>query len=906
MLNKHSINKNQSRSKHQTKNFSGCWTCRSRKVKCDLGHPSCNECKRLGLQCAGYDIKLYWLDLVRYTKDGVLKTSNSKKPEKDSDQRSLASSMKTGEQQYQRRRINFVRYKDLRSKLERTDEILAMLQYPPPEMLKGNNTWMVDRFGVFRGTQKVEDSVQSEEETKELSPSCPEGVASHSERFECIDEPESLSTTLRPFNQSNTNTDMLVDQSEIVDKLLTQSSAQDTYNGVFGDYASVLDTSGLDWISSELRDDVLLSALALQDPFTGGSSNYLQGNTQVTALPTSADKPFPQSEPSSTQFTTNNKNNDLGSTNRFNNTQSRSNRHSKINNQSLKSAVCSLFDRRPSSLYVNHHTFSSPRSPENDNNSVSTGASQQRKEQNKPKTFLEILSENSQSKAHLEHLGQSNMGFELPRNGSSFADGLAKFLLNYFITNVADLMIVVTVSKNPWKNIFFPRVLNTLGDLTILGHSSNSRNSLLNAIAAVSCFHLINKFPENSQAQTLFLNLGIEFRRNASSFLKFCLGTTVHKEKYKDILAAIIAMSSIDVVWGTMVDCQYYLDVCENFMESRMKTRPSLSEKAKTLHRIFSFLKLIQDSTSLDRVKDDEIHFNDSASGSHCYCVVNDYEPNTSEKDGIGRGQFKESFCEKDGKVRIEFLKNPDAEGMDSSSTPGSVPERLLPMFTSITTGSYYYEEGRPLEADRLGTDSLYGLPNSLICMFSDCVKIVRHTEYYKMKRMSTPRKFTDILLKFEKRVLKWQSEWNFHAEANPSLFINSTVEGVYHHTMSFYYGLIIYYFTMARDLDNDFLQPYVEKVLEHLKLLDSLSENHEVKVLPLIWQGFIAGCSSTSPRTQQGFRTWAARFAGYGMGSYWGPRQVMYEVWRRRESKQQGDNWYSVYKDWGMNLMLL
>ncbi|KAJ5172302.1 transcriptional regulator family: Fungal Specific TF [Penicillium capsulatum] len=29
----------------------GCWTCRSRKVKCDEGHPQCNQCTRLGHMC---------------------------------------------------------------------------------------------------------------------------------------------------------------------------------------------------------------------------------------------------------------------------------------------------------------------------------------------------------------------------------------------------------------------------------------------------------------------------------------------------------------------------------------------------------------------------------------------------------------------------------------------------------------------------------------------------------------------------------------------------------------------------------------------------------------------------------------------------------------------------------------
>lgn len=33
----------------------GCFICRSRKVKCDRTFPECTTCRRLGVQCPGYD-----------------------------------------------------------------------------------------------------------------------------------------------------------------------------------------------------------------------------------------------------------------------------------------------------------------------------------------------------------------------------------------------------------------------------------------------------------------------------------------------------------------------------------------------------------------------------------------------------------------------------------------------------------------------------------------------------------------------------------------------------------------------------------------------------------------------------------------------------------------------------------
>ncbi|KAF2027265.1 hypothetical protein EK21DRAFT_72440 [Setomelanomma holmii] len=44
----------------RTKTYVGCWTCRSRGVKCDATRPACNRCTRLNRPCEGYTIRLLW------------------------------------------------------------------------------------------------------------------------------------------------------------------------------------------------------------------------------------------------------------------------------------------------------------------------------------------------------------------------------------------------------------------------------------------------------------------------------------------------------------------------------------------------------------------------------------------------------------------------------------------------------------------------------------------------------------------------------------------------------------------------------------------------------------------------------------------------------------------------------
>ena len=46
--------------KQRTKTFTGCWTCRSRRVKCDEARPHCQRCRRSGWNCQGYNVRLGW------------------------------------------------------------------------------------------------------------------------------------------------------------------------------------------------------------------------------------------------------------------------------------------------------------------------------------------------------------------------------------------------------------------------------------------------------------------------------------------------------------------------------------------------------------------------------------------------------------------------------------------------------------------------------------------------------------------------------------------------------------------------------------------------------------------------------------------------------------------------------
>ncbi|AAS50191.1 AAL175Wp [Eremothecium gossypii ATCC 10895] len=846
----------------RAKTFTGCWTCRLRKVKCDLGKPSCQRCEKSGLDCGGYDIKLRWSNPIRFDKFGNQMAGE----DRDGDGEQPA-------QPFQRRNIMFVRYDEEYEYYEDMDDELSALHSPPLEMIADHKTWIIKRFGVFKGTDRVKRKYVPRKRRK-VNPVFADAMAREHRRK--LEEREKqarrkrkgeLQGSLGSGNATGAGFAKAGPPAAESAGAMSPVSATPLFDFDFS-------TPGLvssEWMAGELKDDTTLSSAMLRNTLsfpTGLSvAQHGDGITADTAPPKSQSSIFPeQTLPLQSAGTMVPPSVDeVSKVYRL-----------LLNNQGT--------DCNSSTGYKGLSGVHTPYTVDN----VAIHGPESRM----PASAIESVPSIVPDPTIFTLAEHTNSLIRLPRMGMQI-HGLTRFLLSYYQQNVADLMSVVALPKNPWKTIYFPRAVKALGELGALGYTSHSRNALLNALLAVSCFHLQSKFPKNSKEMKYFVSLGMDFRNQASGFLNACLSSTSRQEHYKDVLTAILSMNSIDVVWGTMSDCQYHLTICEEFIESRMKSRPLLSEKARCLHRIFSFLKLIQDSTALDKVQEKEIIMKDA--GDKEFQKNGSSTPPLSTDSSSFTGRYVEQLNKDNGRVCIEFIEK-DGQYFD---TRGSVP-----LFNTIVTKSYPHEINET-RIDTLSMDVLYGLPNSLILLFSDCVSLVRHRFYFKRHNTAQPTSFGLFCVKIEQRLLSWKPEWIFWKDDSKAEFINDTVEGVYHHTMSFYYGLLIYYFTMARSLEDHTLQNYVQKVLSHLRELGNIIEHKDVKIVPLMWQGFMAGCSCTDSSMQLEFKKWTAQLVNFGIGSYWGARQIMLEVWRRRMTDGKCDNWYSVYCDWEMNLML-
>lgn len=796
--------------KRKSKTFTGCFTCRSRKIRCDLHRPFCLNCKKGGLECSGYSINLRWLVPMQFRPNGGSTTREPVVFEKEKE-----SEDSPGGEFFHRRHVGFVVWDEKKNcrpykfyeEMDSDLNTLASLETPEQTQLKGP-------FGVFH-SQPPKPTVSS---------------------------PEKLVVPEQP-NQAH-------------DQL---------------------------WLSTELREHALLTAAALN-----GDPQYLNFDLQAFENQAYSDS---LTDLFNLLFHRNSHNQPAVPLN-----------HSQVQTPQINSPYSRAPDVNGENVPINpgnQHLFysnytnfyynnpyqlnetleiqlhASAGLTKHDDESTDIVEGEASSSTQMPSTIMAIV------RSPL----QPELGFDvsLPKNGVMLpitalqVQPLTRYLLNYYVTLVADLMTVIPLTENPWKTIYFPRALMAIGELSALGKTSTAKNALLNALLAVSAFNLQSKFTKNSQQMKFYLNLGIRLRNQASLFVKALLGShadtktdvarCVATEKYKDILCAVMSMISVDLVWGTMQDTSFYIKWCERVIYTKMTNKKKLSAKAKILHRIFLSLKLIQDSTCLDMgsIKEDSTL--------------------TTQYGREVRMRYDADVHGSTVKGKINYIVDLSVE-----SSPMFVNKKL------INTNKY---------DENFATDALYGLPNSLISLFSDTVQLLRKKIYHKEAFGTLPERFQEQSLALNDKVGSWKLDWKlFEEKPEGKVFFLPMHEATYHHIMSFYHALSIYYSRLIQEVRPENVQDKVATTLEHLNLIQKLIARDEAHIIPLFWQGFIAGCEATSLNLQMGFKKWGADIAQY-LGSYWGARQIMLEVWRRKKLNEARDDWVSVIQDWEMNLML-
>lgn len=142
----------------------------------------------------------------------------------------------------------------------------------------------------------------------------------------------------------------------------------------------------------------------------------------------------------------------------------------------------------------------------------------------------------------------------LPRN--------ERFLINYYSSRVVHFFTVLDSPKSPWKTVHLPRVLQSAGEMALQGFTSQIRAALRNSILSVSAFYMSKHVRALSgiEASTKWNRDAMRFQGTAIKLLKDAVNTgstSQEQPKYKELLATMLSMISINVSTARISDPRY-------------------------------------------------------------------------------------------------------------------------------------------------------------------------------------------------------------------------------------------------------------------------------------------------------------------------------------------------------------
>ncbi|GMM37537.1 Arg81 protein [Saccharomycopsis crataegensis] len=869
------------------KTFTGCWTCRARKVKCDTTKPACNRCKKAGIECDGYDIKLRWSKPLNFHRDGTPVAENNSNFTGTNEEEGSKNGANNG--YFQRRNVEFVKYPKgmVYIMYEDMDKDLSILH--SAVNLQPYETKKLGPFGVFMGDEKLKRKNQRSSNKND----------SKRKKLESLDSQKSPAKLSDPLdrlarnsisNDTDINGTPLPPPPESQHKLSSPNSQPQ--NNFFVNHSDNNEFGTL------FADSFGPSMTLFEQPSTSQINHHHHHHHHHHNLYRQPSQHHHHNNNNTNTNTNNiNNNNDDNNNNNNNNNNDNNNDNNSLNNVSLPSYESQQvpFVRHPQSFGYPNHSETLPLHQNNNsihtgltshNNLESTDHHYEDEAHSTNNNFSEILapsydvinfnttninnsndninphdatlnphdtsfpvsngmevsrlingtttttttatpvtqraphkSENKSKTRSLKEIesiycnNSENSGFNsgslfvrpmsmedssapfVPQGYDSVSTEvlvplpLTRLLMSNYVHHVADLMTVLVLPRNPWKTIYVSRAFKAIGDVLAVGYSDSSNHCTLNAIISVSAFYFRNKFQSGTEPYRYWNVVGYSARNTAKDFLNDSIEHDLYQQKYKDVLVSILSMSTIDVASGSMKSCKAYLDLCEEFIGNRMKKNRKLSPKAKTLHRIFSFHKCIEESTQIFPTSDTKEHpffelsrFDlDGTSGISAkdesieelrprtfdpklnYDSISYYNTNTlfediesdiagssfnsdvvaNPKPASGITTFREKINDK-GRVSIELLVNSNhGSPMLAPQSPKFIEAAnenfaLSPKYHPRYDDEYDADDiplhrssvSRALktksDTSSFSTDELFGLPNSIIKLFGSMVELFK------------------------------------------------------------------------------------------------------------------------------------------------------------------------------------
>ncbi|KAL4891042.1 fungal-specific transcription factor domain-containing protein [Aspergillus ambiguus] len=430
-----------------------------------------------------------------------------------------------------------------------------------------------------------------------------------------------------------------------------------------------------------------------------------------------------------------------------------------------------------------------------------------------------------------------------------------RLLMNHYRNRVVNLFCVIDNAKSPWKTIHLPRVLQCAGELSFGGATTRIRDALRKSLLSISAFYLSNNHQAHnrkSEAES-WGTVASRYRCDAIGLLKYAVETDLYADKrpkYKEFLATMLSMVTINVMSGDTSTCGVHLDGAERVISQMNARKSKFSRKAQSLHRIYLYLRVIYESTAIRR----------PTSG------VSRFSPSLDSQKTFGPQPA----------VPQQF---PLIQDDNTSSS-------MMPITAEAMTSQGPVSELSSYEC-------IYGIPQSLLILLKESIELIDELDCRRMaaQTLSVPESLNQACDELEQKIMDWPLDDRLRfSEFKDG--ISATI--IYHQTRAFLNALIIFFSQGVRLMSHRYLRQYVQTILDSIEAIEQLKAETKILAAPLFWPAFMGATEAFEPRHQERFRQWYERVEVYGFEAVRTGIQVVHEVWRMGPTTHRG-----IYSGW-------
>lgn len=461
----------------------------------------------------------------------------------------------------------------------------------------------------------------------------------------------------------------------------------------------------------------------------------------------------------------------------------------------------------------------------------------------------------------------------------------ARLLLDYYSCRIIDVMSMSPGNKPPWKTIHLPCAMSALAELMVYGETrSFAKMALFYALLSVSSYHMGSADRNSTDSLQYWHERGYFHKQKAENCLRAALTKDLPKSsrgKYKEILMSFLSMVTIGVcesrsAWqkcfltqiqvfsGNMQDAHSYLAESETLIRNFGLPKHIKSQKVSKLHHIFSFLRIIEESTSLKR---SETNSDANERANNLVVLENPSNPETALILGMPTTPPANS--------RLNWVLDDEPDDPEED-----------PLFVSI-----------------------YQMPTSLLSLLSQTSSLWKQLQHPESSTPQFRRKCQII----EDRIFRWKAPQELTVtdlcdstyRGSDSLVLPNSSLIAAHLVTAMHQALVVHFQRQIRNTDPRVLQHYVMNVADHLLAHEKLKQTLQISTAPFPWPGFIAGCEAYDPIARKKVSTYMDCVRSYTVGNLIEAEKVIREVWRRQDLGRSEKCWEDVLKDWGMHIVL-